>query len=222
LNGLLHCGTNTRIMIARLFPARRRPAVTSADALTRFLCENAALIAQKTVIGYCNARTSLPLSELMRDKPFADAFERSRWQSYTAVLEDLFTIAEGRLRPATAAGDKRLVAQLVARFDAALGEVAIDTEVRRVAVERLQARLQAAQCAPPHSIADIAHASGGRVFEAMPIHERFRRLDRDSIIAGVRFLMVGLASEFDRRLDVASIVADLLRHGTATETPAPA
>lgn len=212
----LFCCTaaQTNAMLAKLLAARRRPQLASADTLIRFLCERAALVTQKTVIGYCYARTSLPLSELMRDKPFADAFERGRWQAYAAVLEDMFVVADGRLRPAIAARHEDLAAALVARFGTALAEAGIAQDMQIAAVEQLHARLDTAQ--GQRSIADIARTSGERVYDAMPIHERHRRLDRNSIIAGVRFLMVGLASEFDRRIDAPRIVADLLRSDTAT------
>lgn len=210
-------------MLTRLLAGRRYPRVISADALGRFLGERAALIAQKTVIGYCNARTSLPLSELMRDKPFADAFELGRWRAFAAVLEDMFVVAEGRLRPAAADDAGRLVLPLVGRFQRLLLEDAasgVGADERRAAGERLMARLVAAQAGPESLIGDIARVSGARVYEVMPIHERFRRLDRDSIIAGVQFLMVGMASEFDRRLDAPRIVADLLDRGTNDPSPA--
>lgn len=200
-------------MLARFLASRRQSPLVSAEALTRFLCEKAALVTQKTVIGYCYARTSLPLNELMRDKPFADAFERGRWLAYTAVLEDMFMVAEGRLRPATAACDS-LGDALAARFGTALVDVAgaaIEEGVVAAAVGRLGSRIREAQGQAPQSIADIAHVSGARVYEAMPIHERHRRLDRNAIVAGVRFLVVGLAGEFDRRLDAPRVVTDLLQ-----------
>jgi len=210
-------------MLARLFASRRRPPLASADALIRFLCENASLITQKTLIGYCYARTSLPLSELMRDKPFADAFERGRWLAYTAVLEDMFVVAEGRLRPATTRDHERVGQALAARFEAALSDVAgtaIDPPAQNAAADRLRARLVAVLAEAPGSIGDTAQVSGQRVYEAMPIHERHRHLDRGSIIAGVRFLMVGLATEFDRRLDAPRVIADLLGSSPATASPA--
>jgi hypothetical protein len=209
-------------MLSRLLAGRRHPRVTSAESLGHFLGERAALVTQKTVIGYCNARTSLPLSELMRDKPFADAFEQGRWRAFAAVLEDMFVVAEGRLRPAAAGDAGRLVVPLVGQFHAVLSEHAGDKiapDERQAAGERLNARLLAAQAAPESLIGDIARVSGARVYEAMPIHERFRRLDRDSIIAGVQFLMVGMAGEFDRRLDAPRIVADLLGRGTHSPSP---
>lgn len=211
-------------MFTKLFAPRRRAPLVSAEALTRFLSENAALVTQKAVIGYCYARTSLPISELMRDQPFVDAFERGRWLSYAAVLEDMFMIAEGRLRAACGDRADQLDAALTARYGAALSEAGsaiLDADTRRAAAERLLARLRAAQAAGPASIGDIAFVSGARVYEVMPLHERFRRLDRDSIIASVRFLMVGMASEFDRRIDAPRIVTDLLPSDVAA-APSPA
>ena len=202
-----------RAMLGRFLTNRRQPPLVSADALTCFLCEKTALVTQKTIIGYCYARTSLPLNELMRDKPFADAFERGRWQAYTAVLEDMFMVAEGRLRPATMESDSVGLA-LAARFGTSLANtegLTVDSAQVAAATDRLRTRIQEAQGQAPRSIADIAYVSGARVYEAMPLHERHRRLDRDAIIAGVRFLMVGLAGEFDRRLDGRRIAANLLQ-----------
>ncbi|HJQ59840.1 MAG TPA: hypothetical protein VJ890_23230 [Vineibacter sp.] len=204
-------------MLSKIFSARRRTSVETAATLAVFLSEKASLVTQKAVIGYCYVRTSLPLHELMRDQPFAEAFERGRWLAYTAVLEDMFVIAEGRLRPSAADDSPRLAAALARCFDGALADTAgaaVRDEARSAATEVLHRRLSDAQALTPRSIADITQVSGQRVYEAMPIHERHRRLDRESIIAGVRFVTVGLAGEFARRIDAPRVVADLLTSPT--------
>src|SRR5690606_13773157 len=79
----------------------RRPApIATAEALRAFLFAEAALVAQKCMIGYCHVKPRLPLHELMRDEPFRIAYEGARWEAFAAVLTDLAEIVEGHLRPA--------------------------------------------------------------------------------------------------------------------------
>jgi hypothetical protein len=186
--------------------------VRTAPALQDFLAERAALVTQKTMIGYCHARTMLPMSELMRDQGFREAFDQARRAGYAAVLEDLFVIAEGRLRGSDRLPLQDLAGGLVKLFVRTLGDgdvAARPLEEPSVLGEQLRQRLALAQVAPPQPIAEIARVSAGRIYAAMPIHERLRAPDEEAIRASVRFMLVGMASAFDTRLDPPAIAADL-------------
>jgi hypothetical protein len=188
--------------------------VRTAPALRDFLAERAALVTQKTMIGYCHARTMLPMSELMRDQGFREAFDLARRAGYAAVLEDLFVIAEGRLRGSDSLPPQDLAGGLVTLFVRTLvdGDAAArPLEEPTVLGEQLRQRLARAQTASPQPIAEIARVSAGRIYAAMPIHERLRAPDEEAIRASVRFMLVGTASAFDTRLDPPAIAADLGR-----------
>jgi hypothetical protein len=200
-------------MLKQLLQRWRRPAIVSAEALGVFLDQNAALIAQKTIYGYCAVKTMLPLPELTREKQFSDALEISRWEAYAAALSDMIMVAEGRLREAAAGRPYDLAERLTGLFETILnrhpapahkaGGWAADTAAMRQ-------RLTTAQLAPPMAMADIVLTCAERIYATLPIHERLREPDKPAIVANVQFMMVGMAHRFDTEIDSAAIVADLM------------
>lgn len=200
-------------MLGGLLRRWRAPAVTTAAGLAAFLDKNASLVAQKSVIGYCHVKTNMPLAELLKDKQFFDAYERSRWESFAVVLADLVLVAETYLRPAATGRLPALAGRLGDVYGDILARHPLPTERPggwTVEVESVRARLAAAQETLPLPIAQIADISARRLYDALPIHERLREPDQPAIEASVRFLMVGLAHKFDSSLDPAAIVTDLL------------
>lgn len=203
-------------MFKGLLRFRRLQKVDSAASLAAFLDRNASLVSQKTVVGYCLVKTSLPIHELIKEKVFADAYDAAIWEAYAAVLADLVVVAEAHLRPdagnrleETARGLLRLHADILAGRPAPANRPhgwAADTEA-------LQARLREHQRAAPKSIREIAETSGERIFAALPIHERLRKPDKPAAVAGVQFLMVGLAHEFEAQIDSPAVVAELAALG---------
>jgi hypothetical protein len=200
-------------MLKSLMRRWQRPAIETVQALGGFLDERAAFLAQKSVIGYCHAKTSLPLSELIIEKQFADAFEFARLEAYVAILADLIVITEGYLRPA-ASGRLELLADRLSDLHAELLAAHAAPPHRPQGwaddVAAARRRLAEAQCSAPRSLAEVAKTSAERVFATLPIHERLREPDKPAVIASVRFMMVGLASEFEKRLDRSALIADLL------------
>ncbi len=197
------------------FGERNRPVATSRE-LSIFLEERAARVAQQSVIGYCHVKTQLPLVELMRDRPFVDAYEASRWEAFAAVLADLVVFAEGLLREAAGERAARLVDPLTTLFADILARHPVPAhraEGWSDAIEGLRVRLARAQLAQPLSFAAVAETSAERLFATLPIHERLREPDKPAIVANVKFLMVGLRHQFDRRLDPLALVDALLSAG---------
>jgi hypothetical protein len=200
-------------MLRALLRRQRHRPVDSAQALGRFLDRSASLIAQKSVIGYCQVKSMLPVNELLREKLFADAFEISRWEGYVAILADLVVVAEGRLRPATPGRDAALVEPLLRVFAETLASHPMPVHRPQGwadAVDALRARLLQAQLVPPASMAQIAQSSAERLYATLPIHESLRAPDKPAIMANVQFMMVGLAHEFESQLDVTALAAELV------------
>lgn len=201
-------------MFSRLLARwRQTPPIASVGDLADFLDRSAAQIAQKSVIGYCLVKTQLPLAELTRDQRFAEAFDRSRWEAYAAVLADLIVVTEMYLRPAAGsrAGDlvgplSRLYAAILARHPAPVHR----PEGWEALAAAMPGRLAGAALAEPSSIARVAETSADRLFETLPIHERLREPDKPAIVANVQFLMVGLARRFDSGLERDALVGELL------------
>jgi hypothetical protein len=200
-------------MLRTLLRRQRHRPVDSAQALGRFLDRKASLIAQKSVIGYCQVKSMLPVNELLREKRFVDAFEISRWEGYAAILADLVVVAEGRLRPATQGRDAALVEPLLRVFAETLASHPVPVHRPQGwadAADALRARLLQVQLAPPATIAQIAQTSAERLYATLPIHESLREPDKPAIMANVQFMMVGLAHEFESQLDVAALAAELI------------
>ncbi len=106
----------------RRLEAHLRPApIASPDALKTFLEERAALIAQKCAIDYCRGKTGLASYALFTEKPFLDALDVCRWETFVVVLGDLLIVAEGHLRPhVSAAQHPRFCEALFALYSAVL------------------------------------------------------------------------------------------------------
>lgn len=200
-------------MLQGLLRRWRTPAINSTTGLRDFLDKHASQIAQKSVIGYCHVKTNLPLSELLKEKQFRDAFEIAQWEGFAAVLADLVLVAEAYLRPAAAGRLPGLAERLTAIFQEILAGHPMPvhrTEGWQAEVASLRGRLAAAQEGLPQSIALIAETSARRIFDVLPIHGRLREADQPAVEANVRFLMVGLAHKFDANFDYPAIVADLM------------
>lgn len=203
----------TEQMLQGLLRRWRTPAIASADGLRDFLDKHASLIAQKSVIGYCHVKTNLPLSELLKEKQFHDAFEVARWEAFAAVLADLVVVAEAYLRPAAAGRLPALADRLTTVFQEILASHPAPAHRAggwQSEIGAIRSRLSAAQEGLPRSIRLIAETSARRVYDVLPIHERLREADQPAVEANVHFLMVGLAHKFDGNFDYPALVADLL------------
>jgi len=199
----------------RRLDARLRPApIATAGALKTFLDERAALIAQKCAIDYCRGKTGLASYALFTEKPFLDALEVCRWETYVCVLGDLFIISEGYLRPQVVAERRpQLCEALLELYSSVLGSMPApahrpDGWVDAVASFTL--RLKAASLGEPQRALDVADHSAKRLFDTLPIHISMRELDEEPVYGSVRFRMVAVSQEMQRRLAAADLIAQLV------------
>ena len=197
----------------RLWPllkARLRPApIDTIGALRAFIEERAALIAQKCAIDYVRGKTGLASYALFTEKPFLTALDVCRWETYAAVLADLLILAGGYLRPQGA--EARLQEALVLLYEAIL-------ESHPVPQHRPEgwsdlpeafARRLVRVAWPPRTL-ELADHSAKRLFDTLPIHISMRRLDREVVYGAVRFRMVAVSQEMERRLAAADLAQQLL------------
>lgn len=206
------------MLFGLLRPRRLTRLVTVAD-LAQFLDEKTALISQKSLVGYCEVKTNLPLSELMREKRFADAYEVSRWEAFAVVLTGLVVVTQSHLRPAIAQNPESVDAALVDVFASVLARYPLPAHRPQGwgdKVGALRERLAKAQLAPAQPIAMIAETTGEELYAAMPIHESLREPDKPAIVANVQFMMVGLAHQFTAQIEPTALAATLRDSATAT------
>src|SRR5687768_14331151 len=100
----------------RLVAYLRPPPIATAGALGTFLRERALLIAQKCAIDYVRGKTGLASYALFTEKPFLEALDVCRWETFAAVLGDLAILAEGVLRPQLAPEQRRPLCSLLVRL----------------------------------------------------------------------------------------------------------
>jgi hypothetical protein len=199
-----------RRVIARLRPA----PIATAAALRTFLEERAALIAQKCAIDYCRGKTGLASYALFTEKPFLDALDVCRWETFVVVLGDLVIVTEGHLRPHVSTEQHpRLCEALVGLYTAALA--ALPAPAHRAAgwgdaISGFPQRLEAARHGKPQQALDVADHSAQRLFETLPIHARMRALDEEVVYGAVRFRMIAVSQELQRRLAAADLTRELL------------
>lgn len=201
-------------MIAKLKALLRPPAIASASGLRQFIAGESAVIAQKTAMGYCTAKTGSFSYALFQEKPFIDALAICRWEAFAAVLSDMLVIVETALRPhAPGHGDAigRALAGLYAGILRSHPPPRHRPEGWAEAIAAFQERLGAVQAGPPVEPAAVATASGRRLYEVLPLHTNYRIDDEQVIVASVTFQMVGVSDMLRRRLDGPAVARDLIR-----------
>ena len=194
--------------------ARLRPApIASRDALRTFLQERASLIAQKCAIDYCRGKTGLASYALFTERPFLEALDICRWESFAAVLGDLTIVAEGQLRPHVSPERQGLLRDtLLALYKEILESLPLPVHRPHGwsdAVEAFIPRLASAGAAPPQQALDVADHSARRMFDTLPIHSNMRELDEEVVFGAVRFRMIAVSQEMRRRSAPAELARRL-------------
>lgn len=197
----------------RRLRARWRPApIVTTDAFKIYLEERAALIAQKCAIDYCRGKTGLASYALFTEQPFIKALEICRWETFVTVLADLLIMTEGYLRPhATAEEHPRLCEALLGLYSAILAHLPAPPHRPHGwgdAIASFTLRLQAASVDEPKQALDVADHSARQLFDTLPIHAKMRELDQEVVYGAVRFRMIAVSQEMQRRV----VATDLVRH----------
>jgi hypothetical protein len=201
--------------------ARLRPAlIGTPDALRTFLAERAALIAQKCAIDYCRGKTGLASYALFTEKPFLEALDRCRWDTFAVVLGDLVIIAEGKLRAHVPAGRRPALGEALARlYPVILATVpppAHRADGWAGAIASFAPRFREASKGEPRQALDVADHSARCLFESLPIHTSYRELDEEVVYGAVRFRMIAVSQEMERRLRAVELTRELLTDQNVT------
>ena len=192
-----------------------RPApIASIAALQTFLRERAFFLAQKCAIDYCRGKTGLMSYALFSEKPFLDALDVCRWETFIAVLGDLLILVESILRPhAGTEQQARLCDALVGLHAAILTDQPAPAHRAQGwgdATDSFAPRLRSASAGTPRQALDVADHSAQRLFETLPIHSSYRKLDQEVVYGAVRFRMIALNGEMQRRFAAPELVRLLL------------
>jgi hypothetical protein len=203
------------VSVLRRVMSRLRPAsIATAAQLKTFVEERGLLVAQKCAIDYCRGKTGLASYALFTEKPFLDALDVCRWETFAAVLGDLLILAEGHLRAHAAPEQRpRLLQALAGVYSSILGATAAPAHRPAGwddAITLFGVRLESAAAAPAPQALDVADHSAKRLFDTLPIHSRYRELDEEVVYGAVRFRMIAVNQELQRRLAGADLLRDLL------------
>jgi hypothetical protein len=196
-----------------------RAKVSSCAALRGFVKQHAAFIAQKSAVDYCRAKTGVFHYQLFQERDFIDALARCRWEGFGAALADILIMTEAYMRP-YADGASVLIAERLAGFYPEL-LASEPMPAHRTGwepdIEAFRARMAAARERPTQPVKDIATHTARVVFNALPIHTRYRNADEGMVFNSIRFAMVSLWERMHREIDGAAVARDL-----AAEAPAAA
>jgi hypothetical protein len=199
--------------LIRLWGWFQAPRIRGEEDLSAFLNAQAAFVAQKSIVSYCQMKTRLHMADLLKDQPFVAAYERARWETFEAVLGDLVLIVEGYLRGRVPGEAQDRVGRALLRvFRSVLdghGPPAHRAGDWGGAVARFERRLAQARLAAPVASEAISAHSAKRAFEVLPIHPDLRLLDADSFERSVQFLIVAAIERLERRTDWQALARSL-------------
>src|SRR5687768_11944113 len=195
--------------------SRWRPApIATAGALGSFVQERAFFLAQKCAIDYCRGKTGLASYALFTEKPFLEALDVCRWETFAVILGDLLILVEAALRPQVGSEQRErlcgaladLHAQILSSMPAPAHRAQGWGDVR----ESVALRLRAGSAGAPAQALDVADHSAKRLFDTLPIHSSYRELDEEVVYGAVRFRMIAVNQELQRRLAPEMLAAELL------------
>lgn len=188
--------------------------IDTAAELQKFLDERTAFAAQKNIVAYCQMKTRVHLPDLLKEKVFQEAFDRSRWESFALVLSDLLIIVDGDLGTGLGEKDREALAgRMGTMYRAILNghpRPAHRPDGWDDAFEAFDRRLAVARMAPPKPVLEVASHSAQKLFELLPIHTSLRGKDAMSVEGGVRFLIAAATDALGRRMRREPLLADLL------------
>jgi hypothetical protein len=193
----------------------RKPGpIRNAEELADFIDKQAAFVAQKGIYEYARARAGHYSKVLFKEPEFQAACDVSRWRAFPIGLAMVAEVAEGLLRPLGAGDEYRqreaLVALVLAVFDrypvpAALGEAAWAD--LRVELER---RLKLVGFHAPKWAKDVPEQFAESYFDLMPIHEKLRGRDFQTMRNYLRVTMTHVHDELTNRLDAPATAKSLI------------
>ena len=200
-------------LLSRLRGSLRPEPIATRAALREFLQERSLLIAQKCAIDYCRGKTGLASYALFNEKPFLDALEVCRWEAFEAALGDLLILTEAHLRPFAGPERREPLCDALVRLRSDI------LAANPLPAHRPQGwsdthplfamRLDLASAQPTRGAAEVADHSARRLFDTLPIHSSMRALDEEVVFGAVRFRMIAVNQELQRRAAASELVREL-------------
>ena len=192
---------------------RRRPPVRELGELADFIDAQAAFLTQKGIFEYSRARAGHYAKVLFGEIGFQHAVEQSRWRAFPIGLAMVAEITEGILR-AQAGDDRRAVLDALSSLVLSIFDrYPIPAQLAKA--EWLDARRELARRLDLigfHAVKfakDVPEPFVESYFALMPIHEKLRTHDYQTIRNYMRVTACNIHAEFEKRADIAALVAAL-------------
>jgi hypothetical protein len=198
-------------LLRRVAAYFRPPPIRSFAELQEFVAGEAAQLAQYATFQFSRNTLGYFGQHAFWHEQFQGHMRVCRWESFAAVLADLLTLVEGRLRPAVAEPD-RLVEKLAQVYRGILDSHPVpahrpggwDHEI-----DALVLRLRQAQLAQPHGPNQVALVAGRRVFEVLPIYSGNNPSDLETISNMIRMGEVRFHEKLVGCLDRGALAGQL-------------
>lgn len=190
----------------------RRARSAAPAALETFLGDQAAFVAQKTVLDYCRVKMGRNDARYFADPDFKAALEHCRWQVFFAAAADVALLAEAVLRPLAAGREAALGAALAGMHAAVLARSPPPPEEEADAAGALAAfghQLRAWQDAAPLEPNRMPLLAEPVLFATLPIHADQRVGEALAIRGALRFHVVSAEQEMRRRFDLPALAQNL-------------
>ena len=192
---------------------RRRPPVRTLDELAQFIDAQSAFLTQKGIYEYSRARAGHYAKVVFAEGGFQHAVEQSRWRAFPLALAMVAEITEGILRPRV--GDDRravldsLSALVLSIFDRYPFPAQLAKDEWLEARRELARRLDLIGIHAVKFAKDVPEPFAESYFALMPIHEKLRAHDYQTIRNYMRVTACNIHDEFEKRADLAPLVAAL-------------
>jgi hypothetical protein len=200
-------------MLARIIHWFAPPPIRTGGELGAFLGAEAAYLTQRVSFEFSRNTLSYFGQHMWAHDGFLEAMRVCRWRSFPVVLADMLVYSEGKLRSAGA--PREAVAAALGRVgDAALDVYPAPPQVPEgwtPAKADIRARLARGILAAGADPIEICRTGAKRMFDTLPIRSQSKTVDRDIIDTAVRFVFVGFAEKFAKRVRAAEVVADIVR-----------
>jgi hypothetical protein len=191
---------------------RRRRSIRDASELADFIDRQSAFLMQKGIYEYARARAGHYAKVLFAEPGFQQAVEQSRWRAYPLGLAMVAELVEGVLRPYGTDRQRQLDALsklVLSVFDRYPIPPALGAPAWSEARTELARRLQLAGMHAPKRAFDICEPWAETYFNLMPIHEKLRGRDFQTIRNYLKVTLCNIHDEFTKRLDGAAVAAAL-------------
>lgn len=193
---------------------RRQPPICDKATLADFVDAQSAFVIQKGIYEYSRARAGHYAKVLFAEEDFAKSVEYSRWRAFPLGLAMVGELVEGVLRP-HARNNRRAVHDalnllVLSVFDRYPIPASIGQDAWLASRSELARRLELTAGHAPKRAMDIPESLAETYFALMPIHEKLRGRDFETIRNYLRVTMCNINDELAKRMDASALVRTLI------------